>query len=384
MIIGCPTEIKNNENRVGLTPAGANELTNHGHTVYIQEGAGMGSGFFDSEYIEAGAYMLPTIEDVYATAEMIVKVKEPIEQEYKLITKGQLVFTYFHFASSEPLTLAMIESGATCIAYETVEADDRSLPLLIPMSEVAGRMSIQQGAKYLEKPKKGRGVLLGGVPGVQPGKVVILGGGVVGTQAAKMASGLGAQVVIMDINLNRLRQLNDILPANVITMFSNEYNIKREIANADLIVGAVLIPGKKAPNLITKEMLKDMRPGTVVVDVAVDQGGCIETCKPTTHENPTYIIEDVVHYCVANMPGAVPATSTLALTNATMPYILRLANLGWEKACSASPALARGLNIVNGKIVYEGVAEAFDLPFAEHKFATSSEIAQRAVIEKAE
>lgn len=384
MIIGCPTEIKNNENRVGLTPAGANELTNHGHTVYIQEGAGMGSGFFDAEYIEAGAYMLPTIEDVYATAEMIVKVKEPIEQEYKLITKGQLVFTYFHFASSEPLTLAMIESGATCIAYETVEADDRSLPLLIPMSEVAGRMSIQQGAKYLEKPKKGRGVLLGGVPGVQPGKVVILGGGVVGTQAAKMASGLGAQVVIMDINLNRLRQLNDILPANVITMFSNEYNIKREIANADLIVGAVLIPGKKAPNLITKEMLKDMRPGTVVVDVAVDQGGCIETCKPTTHENPTYIIEDVVHYCVANMPGAVPATSTLALTNATMPYILRLANLGWEKACSASPALARGLNIVNGKIVYEGVAEAFDLPFAEHKFATSSEIAQRAVIEKAE
>lgn len=384
MIIGCPTEIKNNENRVGLTPAGANELTNHGHTVYIQEGAGMGSGFFDSEYIEAGAYMLPTIEDVYATAEMIVKVKEPIEQEYKLITKGQLVFTYFHFASSEPLTLAMIESGATCIAYETVEADDRSLPLLIPMSEVAGRMSIQQGAKYLEKPKKGRGVLLGGVPGVQPGKVVILGGGVVGTQAAKMASGLGAQVVIMDINLNRLRQLNDILPANVITMFSNEYNIKREIANADLIVGAVLIPGRKAPNLITKEMLKDMRPGTVVVDVAVDQGGCIETCKPTTHENPTYIIEDVVHYCVANMPGAVPATSTLALTNATMPYILRLANLGWEKACSASPALARGLNIVNGKIVYEGVAEAFDLPFAEHKFATSSEIAQRAVIEKAE
>jgi len=382
MIIGCPTEIKNNENRVGLTPAGANELTNHGHTVYIQEGAGKGSGFFDSEYIEAGAYMLPTIEDVYSTAEMIVKVKEPIEPEYKLVRKGQLVFTYFHFASSEPLTHAMIESGATCIAYETVEADDRSLPLLVPMSEVAGRMSIQQGAKYLEKPKKGRGVLLGGVPGVRPGKVVILGGGIVGTQAAKMASGLGAQVVIMDINLSRLRQLNDILPANVITMFSNEYNIKREIANADLIVGAVLIPGKKAPSLITKEMLKDMRPGTVVVDVAVDQGGCIETCKPTTHADPTYIIEDVVHYCVANMPGAVPATSTLALTNATLPYVLRLANLGWEKACSASPALARGLNIVNGKIVYEGVAEAFNLPFAEHKFATSSEIAVRAVIEE--
>ncbi|MFK8055056.1 MAG: alanine dehydrogenase [Saprospiraceae bacterium] len=370
MIIGCPTEIKNNENRVGITPAGANELTNHGHTVYVQEGAGKGSGFFDSEYIGAGAHILPTIEDIYAKAEMIVKVKEPIEPEYKLVRKGQLVFTYFHFASSEPLTHAMIESGATCIAYETVEAPDRSLPLLIPMSEVAGRMSIQQGAKYLEKPKKGRGVLLGGVPGVQPGKVVILGGGIVGTQAAKMASGLGAQVVIMDINLDRLRELNDILPANVVTLFSNEYNIKREIANADLIVGAVLIPGKKAPNLITKEMLKDMRPGTVVVDVAVDQGGCIETCKPTTHENPTYIVEDVVHYCVANMPGAVPATSTLALTNATMPYVVRLANHGWEKACTKFPALAKGLNIVDGKIVYEGVAEAFDLPFAEHKFAS--------------
>ncbi len=369
MIVGCPTEIKNNENRVGLTPAGANELTNHGHTVYIQEGAGNGSGFFDKEYTDAGAIMLPTIEDVYAKSEMIVKVKEPIEKEYSLVRKGQLVFTYFHFASSEPLTHAMIKSGATCIAYETVEAPNKSLPLLVPMSEVAGRMSIQQGAKYLEKPKRGRGVLLGGVPGVQPGKVVILGGGIVGTQAAKMAAGLGAQVVIMDINLNRLRELNDILPPNVVTLFSNDYNIKREIANADLIVGAVLIPGKKAPNLITKEMLKDMRPGTVVVDVAVDQGGCIETCKPTTHADPTFIIEDVVHYCVANMPGAVPATSTLALTNATMPFVLRLANKGWENACASDPGLAKGLNVVDGKIVYEGVAEAWNLPFAAHEFA---------------
>ena len=371
MIVGCPTEIKNNENRVGITPAGVNELTNHGHTVYIQEGAGNGSGFFDKEYTDAGAKMLSTIEEIYAISEMIVKVKEPIEKEYDLVRKGQLVFTYFHFASSEPLTHAMIKSGATCIAYETVEDDKHALPLLIPMSEVAGRMSIQQGAKYLEKPKRGRGVLLGGVPGVQPGKVVILGGGIVGTQAAKMASGLGAQVVIMDINLTRLRELNNVLPANVTTIFSNEYNIKREIANADLIVGAVLIPGKKAPNLITREMLKDMRPGTVVVDVAVDQGGCIETCRPTTHADPTFIIDDVVHYCVANMPGAVPATSTLALTNATMPYVVRLANQGWQKACSNSPALSKGLNIVDGHIVYEGVAEAWNLPFAEHEFASS-------------
>ena len=365
MIVGVPKEIKNNENRVALTPAGVFELRRHGHTVLVQATAGNGSGFFDQEYVDAGAELRNTIEEVYAEADMIVKVKEPIEPEYKLVRQGQLLFTYFHFASSEPLTHAMIASGATCIAYETVELPDRSLPLLVPMSEVAGRMSVQEGAKYLEKPVKGRGILLGGVPGVTPGKVVVLGGGVVGMQAAKMAAGLGAQVVIMDVNLDRMRYLNEVLPANVITIYSNEYNIRREIANADLIIGAVLIPGAKAPKLIRREMLKMLRPGTVLVDVAVDQGGCIETCTPTTHEDPIYIIDDVVHYCVANMPGAVPFTSTTALTNATLPYVIRLANHGWRDACAADLALSKGLNIIDGQVVYEGVAEAFDLPYVE-------------------
>ena len=361
MIVGVPKEIKNNENRVALTPAGAFELTKRGHTVYVQATAGVGSGFSDEEYREAGATVLNTIEEVYDIAEMIVKVKEPIAAEYKLIKENQLLFTYFHFASYQPLTEAMIESKSVCLAYETVELADRRLPLLIPMSEVAGRMSIQQGARYLEKPVKGRGVLLGGVPGVPPGKVLVLGGGIVGTQAAKMAAGLGAQVTILDVNLNRLRDLADIMPANVITMFSNEYNIRNLIKDHDLIVGAVLIPGAKAPNLITRDMLKEMRPGTVVVDVAVDQGGCIETCRPTTHEDPVFIIDDVVHYCVANMPGAVPYTSTIALTNATFPYVLRLANLGWKQACIADEALKKGLNVINGKVVYQGVADAFNL-----------------------
>ncbi len=363
MIVGVPKEIKNNENRVALTPAGVYELQRHGHTVYVQKDAGVGSGFEDREYYDAGAEILDTIEEVYARAEMIVKVKEPIAAEYGLVRPGQLLFTYFHFASSEPLMHAMLKSGATCVAYETVELPDRSLPLLVPMSEVAGRMSVQEGAKYLEKPVKGRGVLLGGVPGVTPGKVVILGGGVVGMQAAKMASGLGASVVIMDVNLNRMRYLNEVLPANVVTIYSNEYNIRREIKDADLIIGAVLIPGAKAPKLIRREMLKLMRPGTVLVDVAVDQGGCIETCTPTTHEEPTFIIDDVVHYCVANMPGAVPYTSTLALTNATLPYVMRLAKHGWVKACAADPALALGVNVVDGKITYEGVAEAFGMEY---------------------
>ena len=280
-----------------------------------------------------------------------------------MIKENQLLFTYFHFASYQQLTNAMIDRKSICLAYETVEMPDRSLPLLIPMSEVAGRMSVQQGAKYLEKPIKGRGVLLGGVPGVPPGKVLILGGGVVGTQAAKMAAGLGAQVVIMDVSLNRLRYLNDVMPANVVTMFSNEYNIRSLIKTHDLIIGAVLIPGAKAPNLITRDMLKEMRPGTVLVDVAVDQGGCIETCRPTTHEDPTFIIDDVVHYCVANMPGAVPFTSTLALTNATLPYAILLADLGWKEACNRNAALKKGLNIVNGKVVYKGVADAFNLEY---------------------
>jgi len=363
MVIGVPKEIKNNENRVALTPAGVAELRKNGHTVYVQAGAGEGSGFQDSEYTEAGATLLPTIEAVYGTAEMIMKVKEPIAPEYDLIRENQLLFTYFHFASSEELTHAMIARKAVCLAYETVEKADRSLPLLVPMSEVAGRMAIQEGAKYLEKPLKGRGILLGGVPGVKPANVLILGGGIVGTQAAKMAAGLGAYVTIMDISLPRLRYLSDIMPPNVVTMMSNEYNIKEQIKQADLIVGAVLIPGAKAPHLITRPMLRLMRPGTVLVDVAVDQGGCIETCTPTTHENPTFIIDDVVHYCVANMPGAVPYTSTLALTNATLPYAIQLANQGWQKACLQNEELRKGLNVVKGRVVYQGVADAFGLPF---------------------
>jgi alanine dehydrogenase len=363
MIIGVPTEIKNNESRIALTPSGTLELTKRGHTVYVQKNGGTGSGFNDQMYKDAGAKILDTIEEVYAIAEMIMKVKEPIESEYKLIKKDQLVFTYFHFASHRPLTDAMIKSGAICLAYETVEAADRSLPLLIPMSEVAGRMAIQQGAKYLEKPIKGKGVLLGGVPGVPPGKVLILGGGVVGTQAAKMAAGLGAQVTILDVSLTRLRYLNDVMPANVVTRFSSEMTIRDLIPHMDLIVGAVLIPGAKAPNLITRDMLKLMSPGTVVVDVAVDQGGCIETCKPTTHEDPTYIIDDIVHYCVANMPGAVPYTSTVALTNATLPYAIHLANKGWRQACNESNELKLGLNVVNGKVCYKAVSDAFNLDY---------------------
>jgi alanine dehydrogenase len=363
MIIGVPKEIKNNENRVAVTPAGVAELKKNGHTLYVQTQAGAGSGFSDEEYVQAGATILPTIEATYEIAEMIIKVKEPIAQEYPLIKENQLLFTYFHFASSEELTHAMIERKAICLAYETVEKADRSLPLLIPMSEVAGRMSIQKGANYLEKPLKGRGILLGGVPGVKPAQVLILGGGIVGTQAAKMAAGLGAHVTIMDVSLPRLRQLDDIMPANVDTMMSNEYNIREMVKTADLVVGAVLIPGAKAPHLVTRDMLKTMKPGAVLVDVAVDQGGCIETCKPTTHENPTYIIDDVVHYCVANMPGAVPYTSTLALTNATLPYAIQLANKGWRQACRENAELFLGLNVVQGEVVYKGVADAFNLPY---------------------
>jgi alanine dehydrogenase len=361
MIIGCPTEIKNNENRVALTPGGCLELVRRGHIVYVQTNAGLNSGYADEIYVEAGAIMLPTIEEVYAKSDTIVKVKEPIEPEYKLIREGQLVFTYFHFASSRPLTEAMIKSKAVCLAYETVEAPNGTLPLLVPMSEVAGRMSIQQGAKYLEKPAGGRGILLGGVPGVQPARVLILGGGVVGTEAAKMASGLHANVVLMDTNLDRLRYLANVLPANVTLIFSNEFNIRRQLHLVDLIIGAVLIPGAKAPNLITRQMLSEMRDGSVVIDVAVDQGGCIETCKPTTHEDPTYVVDGVIHYCVANMPGAVPYTSTLALTNATFPYLLQIAQKGWEKACEENVGLKKGLNIVGGEIVYQPVAEAFGL-----------------------
>lgn len=362
MVIGVPKEIKSNENRVALTPAGAMEFTRRGHQVFVQSIAGVGSGFEDRDYEEAGATILSTADEVWAKAEMIIKVKEPIAEEYARCRPNQLIFTYFHFASSEELTHAMIKSNAVCLAYETVETKDRQLPLLIPMSEVAGRMAIQEGAKYLEKPVKGRGVLLGGVPGVPPGKVLVIGGGIVGMQAAKMAAGLGAMVTILDTSLPRLRYLSDVMPANVITEYSNEYNIRRLIQTHDLVVGAVLLPGAKAPKLIRRDMLKLMRPGTVIVDVAVDQGGCVETTKPTTHADPTFIIDDVVHYCVANMPGAVPFTSTVALTNATLPYAIQLAEKGWQKACRDNQELKLGLNVVNGKVVYGGVAEAFNLP----------------------
>ncbi|MGJ5642661.1 alanine dehydrogenase [Formosa sp. S-31] len=360
MKIGVPKEIKNNESRVGMTPAGVFELTKRNHTVYVQTLAGEGSGFPDKDYEEVGAVILETMPEVYAASDMIVKVKEPIAEEYKLIKPNQILFTYFHFASSKTLTDAMLDSKAVCIAYETVEDEDGTLPLLTPMSEVAGRMAIQQGAKYLEKPIKGRGVLLGGVPGVSPGKVLILGAGVVGIQAAKMAAGLGAHVTIMDVNMKRLRYVNDVMPNHVVTEFSSEYNIRKHIKTHDLIVGGVLIKGGKAPKLITKDMLKDMRPGTVLVDVAVDQGGCMETTKATTHEHPTYIIDNIVHYCVANMPGAVPYTSTIALTNVTLPYVIKLAELGWKEACQSDLTLNRGVNIVNGEIVYKEIADAFD------------------------
>ena len=365
MIIGVPKEIKNNENRVGMTPSGVQELTRRGHVVYVQASAGVNSGFCDDAYTTAGAKILPTIEDVYAAAEMIVKVKEPVASEYGLVRKGQLVFTYFHFASSEPLTKAMIESGAVCCAYETVESKNRSLPLLIPMSEVAGRMATQEGCYFLERPRGGKGKLMGGVPGVKPAKVLVIGAGVVGTAAARTAAGMGADVTICDISLPRLTYLADVMPRNVKTLMSSEYNIREELKTADLVIGSVLIPGAKAPKLVTREMLALMQPGSVLVDVAIDQGGCFETSHPTTHEEPTYYVDGILHYCVANIPGAVPYTSTLALTNATLPYALQLADKGWRKACADNEELRKGLNVVEGKVVYKEVAEAWNLPFEE-------------------
>lgn len=363
MIIGVPKEIKNNENRVGMTPSGVAELVKRGHTVYVQHTAGENSGFPDEAYIQVGAQILPTMADTYAAAEMIVKVKEPIEPEYKLIKANQVVFTYFHFAADRVLTEAMIESHAVCIAYETVEKADRSLPLLIPMSEVAGRMAVQEGARFLEKPQGGKGVLLGGVPGVKPAKVLILGGGVVGSNAAQMAAGMGADVTIADINLTRLRYLSETLPKNVKTLYASEVRLKKELPDVDMVIGSVLIPGDKAPHLISRDMLKMMQPGTVLVDVAIDQGGCFETSHPTTHSEPTYVIDGIVHYAVANIPGAVPNTSTLALTNATLPYVIALAGKGWKQACNDDPSLALGLNIVDGKVVYKAIADVFGLPF---------------------
>ena len=363
MKIGIPKEIKNNENRVGATPAGVKELVALGHEVYVQHTAGDGSGFPDEEYSASGAKILPSIEDVYATAEMIIKVKEPIKPEYALIRKGQVLFTYFHFASDLELTEAMIKAEAVCIAYETVTDKDNRLPLLIPMSEVAGRMSIQEGARFLEKPQGGRGVLLGGVPGVKPAKVLVLGAGVVGRNAALMAAGLGADVTITDISLPTLRHCADVMPKNVKTLFSSQHNIEMELPSTDLVIGSVLVPGAKAPHLITKDMISLMRPGSVMVDVAIDQGGCFETSHPTTHSEPTYVVDGVIQYAVANIPGAVPYTSTLALTNATLPYAIKLANLGWVEACKRDQGLANGVNMVDGKITFKAVAEAFNLPY---------------------
>lgn len=364
MIIGVPKEIKNNENRVAMTPAGVAELKHNGHTVYVQHTAGEGSGFSDDEYIAAGAQILPTIEAVYDIAEMIVKVKEPIEPEYKLIKKDQVVFTYFHFASDRKLTEAMIASRGVCIAYETVRLADHSLPLLVPMSEVAGRMSIQEGARFLEKPQGGKGILLGGVPGVPPAKVLVLGAGVVGRNAALMAVGLGADVTIADISLPTLRHVAETMP-RVKTLYSSRHNIESQLPDVDLVVGSVLIPGAKAPKLITRDMLKLMRPGSVIVDVAIDQGGCFETSRPTTHSEPTYVVDGVVHYAVANIPGAVPRTSTLALTNATLPYAVRLANKGWRQACREDAALVQGVNMVDGKVTFPAVAEAWGLEYTK-------------------
>jgi alanine dehydrogenase len=364
MKIGVPKEIKTNENRVALVPAGALSLVSAGHTVMVEKGAGEGSGFLDELYVKAGAQIASDAAAVWKSAEMIMKVKEPIEREWPMMRKDQVIFTYFHFAADEKLTKAHIASGAVCIAYETVELPSRELPLLTPMSEVAGRMAVQEGAKYLEKIFGGRGILLGGVPGVLPAKVVILGGGVVGINAAKIAAGMGAHVVILDLSLERLRYLSDVMPANVQLLHSNRFAILEQIIEADLVVGGVLVPGAKAPKLIRREDLKTMQPGSVIVDVAVDQGGCVETIKPTTHENPTYFVDGILHYAVANMPGGVPRTSTLALTNATLPYGLKLARDGWKKACKTDGGLRLGLNVVEGKVVYPGVAEAFGLPLA--------------------
>jgi alanine dehydrogenase len=363
MIIGVPKEIKTNENRIAMVPGAVEAFVAGGHTVLIERDGGHGSGFENSEYEAFGAQIVGTAEEVWKRADMIMKVKEPIAREYPLMRKDQVIFTYFHYAAEEALTKASIDSGAVCIAYETVQLPSGELPLLTPMSEVAGRMAVQEGAKYLEKYYGGRGILLGGVPGVENGHVLIIGGGVVGINSAKMAAGLGARVTILDLSLTRLRYLSDVMPANVTVLYSNRQNLLDQLAQADLVIGGVLLPGAKAPKLVRREDLKIMKPGSVIVDVAVDQGGCVETIHPTTHEDPIYIVDNVVHYAVANMPGGVPRTSTLALTNATFPYALKLANRGWKAACKDDRALALGLNVVNGKVTYPGVAEAFDLEY---------------------
>jgi alanine dehydrogenase len=360
MIIGIPKEIKNNEYRIGMIPGGVHALAQAGHTVLVQKEGGMGSGITDEEFVKAGGEIVEKAEAIWDRSEMIIKVKEPLEEEWPLIKPGHTLFTYFHFASSLPLTDAMIQSGAVCVTYETIEMEDGSLPLLTPMSEVAGRMAIQEGAKYLEKPQMGRGILLGGVPGVEPAHVVVLGGGIVGASAARMAAGLDAHVTILDIDLNRLRHLDEIMPKNVTALFSNAYTVTEKVRSADLLVGAVLSTGAKAPVLVPRSLIAQMKPGAVIVDVAVDQGGCVETCKPTTHADPVFIVDNVLHYCVANMPGAVGRTSTYALSNATLPYAVELANKGFRQAALESKEVARGINILDGKITHEGVAAAFN------------------------
>ena len=363
MKVGVPKEIKNNENRVGMTPSGVAELVNRGHIVYVQHTAGEGSGFSDEAYTKVGAQILPTIDDVYAQADMIVKVKEPIASEYSLVRKDQVVFTYFHFACEEELTHAMLKSGAVCIAYETVERADRSLPLLIPMSEVAGRMAAQNGAYYLQKTQGGKGKLMAGVPGVKPARVLVLGGGTVGEAAARIAAGMGADVTITDVSLPRLKQLAAEMPANVHTLYSSVHNIRQELPTTDIVIGSVLIPGDAAPKLITRDMLALMEPGSVLVDVAIDQGGCFETSHPTTHSDPVYTIDGIIHYAVANIPGAVPNTSTIALTNATLRYVIALADKGWQQACRDDQSLFRGVNMVDGHCTYEAVAKVWNIPF---------------------
>lgn len=365
MIIGVPREVKQDEYRVALVPAGVEVLTKTGHTVLVEAGAGVGTGISDAEYAELGAEILPTADAVWARAELIVKVKEPVEEEYPRIRPGQVLFTYFHLAAGEALTHVLLERGCACIAYETIQEADGTLPLLTPMSEVAGRMAIQEGAKYLERPQEGRGILLSGVPGVPPANIVILGGGIVGTNAAKIAAGIGALVTILDVNVDRLRYLDDVMPQNVFTLYSNAFNLRKMLREADLLIGAVLIRGARAPVLVNREMLSLMKPRAVIVDVAVDQGGCVETIRPTTHSKPIYLVDDIVHYGVTNMPGAVAGTSTYALTNVTLPYLRRLANLGWREALRRSEALRKGLNVAEGKVTFQPVAEEFGLPYAE-------------------
>jgi alanine dehydrogenase len=363
MIVGVLKEIKAEENRVCMTPAGVEIMRQNGHEVLVEKNAGKGSGFNNKAYADAGAEIVNAPKDIFKRAKMVMHVKEPLPPEYDLIRKDQIIFTYLHLAAAEELTQVLIKSGSISIAYETIQKTDGSLPLLTPMSEVAGRMAIQQGAKYLEMAQGGHGVLLGGVPGVDPGTVVIIGGGVVGTHAAKMACGLGAKVYILDMNLERLRYLSDVMPSNCFLLMSKPTTVRRLIKEADVVVGAVLIPGAKAPRLITRKMLKTMKRGAVLVDVAIDQGGCFETSKATTHGEPIYTVEGVVHYCVANMPGAVPKTSTLALTNATLPYAVEIANKGWKRAMQENPEIKPGANVIKGKVTYDGVAEAFGLKY---------------------